>query len=203
VIRASADLLLREPLPPPQRESVEEIRDVTQEAATLVDDLLELARAEEAAPGPATSDAAAEVGSAIGQMQAMLERRGHTVDAALAPVQANASGAEVRRIVRALLENVAAHTPEGTPVFVEVTERGGHALIAVEDHGPGVPDGHEEAIFDRFARLDEARTPGAGHGAGLGLAIVRSLAERRGGSVTAARPAAGGLRVEVSLPLAR
>lgn len=203
VIRASADLLLREPLPAPYRESVVEIRDVTQEAATLIDDLLELARAEEGAPGHAESDAAAEADAVIGQMRGILGRRGHTVSAVLAPVRAAAQGAEVRRIVRALLENVAAHTPEGTPVRVELVERGGSAVLAVEDGGPGIPAGHEATIFERFARLDEARTPGAGHGAGLGLAIVRSLAERRGGSVSASRPASGGLRVEVSLPLAK
>ncbi len=203
VIRVSADLLLREPLSDAHRESVEEIRDVTQEAATLVDDLLELARAEAGAPGHADSDAATEITAVIEQMRGILDRRGHTVRTVLAPVRAAADGAEIRRMVRALLENVTAHTPEGTAVRVELAERGGSAVLAVEDSGPGIPDGHEDAIFERFARLDEARTPGTGHGAGLGLAIVRSLAERRGGSVSASRPASGGLRVEVSLPLAK
>ncbi len=203
VIRVSADLLLREPLPAPHRESVEEIRDVTQEAATLIDDLLELARTEEGAPGHAESDATAEVNAVIDQMRGLLDRSGHTVSTVLAPLKTATEGAEIRRIVRTLLENVAAHTPEGTPVRVELGERNGNAVLAVEDSGPGVPDGHEDTIFERFARLDEARTPGTGHGAGLGLAIVRSLAERRGGSVSASRPASGGLRVEVSLPLAK
>ncbi|RJQ08051.1 MAG: sensor histidine kinase [Dehalococcoidia bacterium] len=203
VIRASADLLLREPLPAPHRESVEEIRDVTQEAATLIDDLLELARAEEGTPDHAESETAVEINAVIGQMRSVLDRRGHTVSTVLTPVKAAAEGAEIRRIVRALIENVMAHTPEGTPVRVELSERGGNAVLAVEDSGPGIPDGHEDTIFERFARLDEARTPGTGHGAGLGLAIVRSLAERRGGSVSASRPASGGLRVEVSFPLAK
>ena len=203
VIRASADLLLREPLNVPDRESVEEIRDVTQEAATLIDDLLELASAEEGAPAHAESEVAAEATAVVEQMRSILERQGHSVTTILAPLRATAEAAEVRRIVRALLENVAAHTPEGTPVRVELSERGGNAVLAVEDGGPGIPDGHETTIFERFARLDEARTPGTGHGAGLGLSIVRSLAERRGGSVSASRPAAGGLRVEVSLPLAK
>ena len=203
VIRASVDLLLREPLPASHRESMEEIRDVTQEAATLIDDLLELAHAEEGTPGHADSDVAVEVSAAIEQVRAILERRNHAVSTVLAPVQAGAAGAEVRRIVRALLENVAAHTPEGTPVRVEVAERGGHAILAVEDAGPGIQDGQESTVFERFARLDEARTPGTGHGAGLGLSIVRALAERRGGTVSASRPVGGGLRVEVSLPLAK
>ncbi len=203
VIRASSDLLLREPLPPGQRESVEEIRDVTQEAATLIDDLLELARAEDHAIGDAESDASAEVAAAVEQLRGILERRRHNVSTVLAPARVAADGSEVRRIVRALLENVAAHTPEGTPVSVEIAERGGRAVIAVEDAGPGIPEGQEATVFERFARLDEARTPGTGHGAGLGLAIVRSLAERRGGSVSASRPSSGGLRVEVLLPLVK
>lgn len=203
VIRASADLLLREPLPGPHRESVEEIRDVTQEAATLIDDLLELARAEGRTPGHAESDLSAEVTTVIEQMRAILERGGHAVSTVLVPAHAAIAGAEFRRIVRALLENVAAHTPDGTTVRVELAERGGNVVLSVEDNGPGIPDGQEGTVFERFARLDQARTPGTGHGAGLGLAIVRSLAERRGGSVAASRPAGGGLRVEVSLPLAR
>ena len=203
MIRASSDLLLRESLPVQQRESVEEIRDVTQEAATLIDDLLELAQAEEGAPGHAEADVAAETGAAIEQLRSILGRHDHNVSAVLSAARATAEGAEVRRIVRALLENVAAHTPEGTPVRVEVAERGGHAVITVEDNGPGIPDGQETTIFERFARLDDARTPGTGHGAGLGLSIVRSLAERRGGTVSASRPDGGGLRVEVSLPLAK
>lgn len=203
VIRASVDLLLREPLPESHRESVEEIRDVTQEAATLIDDLLELARAEERAPGHTESDLAAEATAAIEQMRDILEHGRHQISTVLAPARAAIGGAEFRRIVRALLENVAAHTPEGTPVRVELAERGSSAVLSVEDNGPGIPDAQEATIFERFARLDEARTPGTGHGAGLGLAIVRSLAERRGGSVAASRPAGGGLRVDVSLPLAR
>lgn len=203
VIRASADLLLREPLSEPHRESVEEIRDVTQEAATLIDDLLELARAEGRAPRYAESDIAAETTAVVEQMRGLLERGGHAVSTVLAPARAAIEPAEFRRIVRALLENVEAHTPEGTPVRVELVERGVNVVLSVEDRGPGIPDGQEGTVFERFARLDEARTPGAGHGAGLGLSIVRSLAERRGGSVAASRPAGGGLRVDVSLPLAR
>ena len=77
-----------------------------------------------------------------------------------------------------------------TPPVVELT---------VDDDGPGVDSGDRERIFERFARLDDARTRDEG-GAGLGLAVVRSIAERSGGTVTADRSPAGGARFTVSFP---
>ena len=79
--------------------------------------------------------------------------------------------------------------------------------MTVTDDGPGIPAGDRERVFDRFTRLDDARTRDAG-GAGLGLAIVRELVRRQGGTVRlvdagGARSDAGpGLRVEVRLPAA-
>jgi signal transduction histidine kinase len=75
------------------------------------------------------------------------------------------------------------------------------ALLSVRDDGPGVPPNETQRIFERFAQLSEARTPGRGS-AGLGLAIVAAIVENRGGRVEAEAPASGGLLVTVRLPLA-
>lgn len=84
-------------------------------------------------------------------------------------------------------------------------------LVTVTDDGPGIPAVDRDRVFDRFTRLDDARTRDSG-GAGLGLAIVRELVRRQGGTVRLAdagadaggtRSGAGpGLRVEVRLPAA-
>ncbi|HEX8630881.1 MAG TPA: sensor histidine kinase, partial [Catenuloplanes sp.] len=71
-------------------------------------------------------------------------------------------------------------------------------LITVVDDGPGIPAADRERVFDRFTRLDDARARDAG-GAGLGLAIVRELVRRHGGTVALA-DAGPGLRAEVRLP---
>jgi two-component system OmpR family sensor kinase len=75
----------------------------------------------------------------------------------------------------------------------------GVVRFTVSDDGPGIPREQRERIFDRFHRTDEARDRVAG-GAGLGLAIVRAIAEAHGGSVRAVAPVVTGARFELDLP---
>jgi signal transduction histidine kinase len=89
-------------------------------------------------------------------------------------------------------------------VTLAVAPDGPYQLVTVTDDGPGIPPADRERVFDRFTRLDDARARDAG-GAGLGLAIVRELVRRHGGSVrlTEADAASGtGLRAEIRLPAA-
>lgn len=71
--------------------------------------------------------------------------------------------------------------------------------LAVEDDGPGVPADQAERIFERFARLDDARSAGDG-GTGLGLAIAREIVERHGGMLTLDRHHRSGARFVMRLP---
>ncbi len=136
-----------------------------------------------------------------GQLARLLEEHGSAVTLALQPVRVRARPSEVRRVVRALLENVLAHTPRGTPVRVASERRGNRGVVVVGDGGAGVPDAELARVFERFSQVNAARTPGR-RGAGLGLAIVRAIAERRGGSAAADRAPEGGLQVTVALPVA-
>jgi signal transduction histidine kinase len=72
-------------------------------------------------------------------------------------------------------------------------------VLAVADDGEGVPKEQRERIFERFVRLDDARTRDEG-GAGLGLAIARDVAHRHGGTLTVGRSPAGGAVFELALP---
>ena len=72
-------------------------------------------------------------------------------------------------------------------------------MLVVEDDGPGIPEADRERVFDRFTRLDEGRDRDAG-GAGLGLAMVRAIVERHGGTVAVDAGALGGARFVVRLP---
>jgi len=86
-------------------------------------------------------------------------------------------------------------------VGVAVRSEAGQAVIEVADSGPGIPEDQTEAVFHRFHRIDEARTPGAeASGAGLGLAIVKAIIELHGGSVTAGNRPEGGAVFRVTLP---
>lgn len=203
VIRASSELLLREPLPEAQRESIAEIRDTSLEAAALVDDLLALARLDHdrARTSAEACDLADVTHATIQSLHALTEAHGSHFDLArVDSVVAQVDEMDVRRVLRALIENVIAHTPVGTAVEVDAHRDGRFAVMLVRDHGPGVPPQALATLFERFTRVDRARTPGSG--SGLGLAIVAGLVRRAGGNVTARNAPRGGLEVEVRLPAA-
>jgi two-component system OmpR family sensor kinase len=103
--------------------------------------------------------------------------------------------------LRNLIVNAVAHTtgPDGL-VGLEVHAADGQLRFDVIDDGPGVPDAQRERVFERFHRTDEARDRAAG-GAGLGLAIVRAIAEAHGGSVSASSNTTGrGARLQLFIP---
>jgi two-component system sensor histidine kinase KdpD len=97
-----------------------------------------------------------------------------------------------------LLENAAKHTPEATRVRVVGTVGNGEVLVAVEDDGPGLPQGDPDRLFAKFQR---GRSEGDVPGAGLGLAICRAVIQAHGGRITAANREGGGARFVVTLPV--
>ncbi len=103
------------------------------------------------------------------------------------------------RILGNLLDNAERHTRQEIRVVVSSTD--GQAVIQVQDDGPGVPEADRERIFERFVRLDDARSRDEG-GAGLGLAIARDLARAHGGTLTVTTSPAGGASFNLHLPLA-
>jgi signal transduction histidine kinase len=101
--------------------------------------------------------------------------------------------------LRNLLRNAIEQTVPGGLVRLTGSSSGEWVTIAVEDDGPGIPPEQRELVFGRFHRTDSARNRTRG-GAGLGLAIVRAIAEAHGGRVAAGESPEGGARVEISLP---
>ncbi|MET7617646.1 ATP-binding protein [Streptomyces sp. NPDC005408] len=121
--------------------------------------------------------------------------------AGVSPARLEADPQGLRRVLRNLGDNAARHAR--TRVAFDLAATGdGRIVLGVEDDGPGVPDGDRERIFERFVRLDDARSRSVedGGGSGLGLAIVAELVAAHGGSVTVSQGALGGARFEVSLP---
>jgi two-component system, OmpR family, sensor histidine kinase KdpD len=94
-----------------------------------------------------------------------------------------------------LLENAARFSPAGSEIAVSLLPRDGTLLIRVEDHGPGIPAGERDRVFEPFVKL------GNGGGAGLGLPISRAIAEAHGGRVIIESPPGGGTAVVMELPL--
>ncbi|MEU5695842.1 HAMP domain-containing sensor histidine kinase [Actinosynnema sp. NPDC020468] len=102
------------------------------------------------------------------------------------------------RLLRNLLDNARRHATSAITATVRVS--GGWVLLEVADDGPGIPAADRERVFERFTRLDDARTRDAG-GSGLGLAIARDLAARHGGSLRVA-DTEGGAHLVARLPRA-
>ena len=125
-----------------------------------------------------------------------------TVDAEPAEggVEVAGSRGQLGRVLANLLDNAERHARSS--VTVSVRRDGDRAaVVRVADDGNGVPEGDRERIFERFVRLDDARSRDEG-GAGLGLAIARDVAVRHGGTLTARGAPAGGALFELRLPLA-
>jgi signal transduction histidine kinase len=104
------------------------------------------------------------------------------------------------RILINLVENAAKYAV-GSPVELYAWERPNKAVIAVVDHGPGIPEGEKDRVFERFTQIDQSDTRSKG-GTGLGLSIVKSLAEVMRGAVRVEATEGGGATFVVELPLA-
>ena len=169
--------------------------------SALVDDLLLLARLDEHRPLQLhPTDLAAVARDALSDARAVEPSRPLTLDAPT-PVLVQGDADRLRQVLDNLLRNVRVHTPADTAATVSVTAVGGQAVLAVADHGPGIPSEHLADVFDRFWRRDPSRTRATG-GAGLGLAIVARLVDAHHGTVTVANAADGGAVFTITLPLA-
>jgi two-component system OmpR family sensor kinase len=107
----------------------------------------------------------------------------------------------VMRILGNLLDNAAIYSNPGTAIHLSARRDGLHAVVAVHDHGPGIPPDQRERIFQRYTRLDSPTASRSG-GLGLGLYIARRLARAHHGDLQATEPSGGrGARFELRLPL--
>ncbi|WP_405822239.1 ATP-binding protein [Streptomyces sp. NBC_01390] len=113
-------------------------------------------------------------------------------------VEVAGSRGQLGRLVANLLDNAQRHARSA--VTVSVRREGARAVVEVADDGDGVPEADRERVFERFVRLDAARSRDDG-GAGLGLAIARDVAVRHGGTLTVGEAATGGALFELRLPV--
>ncbi|MEU9608794.1 HAMP domain-containing sensor histidine kinase [Streptomyces sp. NPDC048057] len=161
----------------------------------LAADLLLLARLDAGErPGRTRLDLSALVREEVSQRAG--DRVTTAVDVADG-VEVAGSHGQLARVLGNLLDNAQRHA--AASVEVSVRREGGSAVLSVGDDGAGVPDAERERIFERFVRLDDARSRDEG-GAGLGLAIARDVARRHGGTLTVGRSRAGGAQFVLRLP---
>ncbi|TGB13946.1 HAMP domain-containing sensor histidine kinase [Streptomyces sp. MZ04] len=162
----------------------------------LAADLLLLARLDAGEkPGATRVDLAALAREELSQRT----RNRVEVRTDLRGVEVAGSRGQLARVLGNLVNNAQRHAR--THVTVATRTEGTWAVLAVSDDGAGVPESEREHVFERFVRLDDARTRDDG-GAGLGLAIARDVAERHGGTLTVREAPGGGALFELRVPLA-
>jgi signal transduction histidine kinase len=159
----------------------------------LVDDLLALARADEGVVLAHTEEL--DLGEIVSEEAGRVE--GLEVEADVAEARLRGDPLALRRVVRNLLDNARRHASSRIVLRVALEED--QVVAVVEDDGTGIPEAEREQVFERFARLEEARDRDAG-GTGLGLAVVREIVEAHGGTVVAEEGDEGGARLVVRLP---
>jgi two-component system OmpR family sensor kinase len=192
---------------------VRRIEDEASRMSLLVEDLLLLARLDEERPLRIEPVHLIElINDAAEAARAVAPDRPISVELGEAAGALVVSGdqARLRQVVGNLVTNALTHTPAGTPVTLSLRADGAeHAVVEVADQGPGMTTEQAEQVFERFYRVDKARTRqavgGAGlphSGAGLGLAIVAALVAAHHGSVSVQTAPGQGATFRVRLPLA-
>ncbi len=173
-------------------------RDATR-LSRIVSDLLDLSRLEAERPDldPVRLDRV--VADEADRLTSAAAGLGVRIEPAVEPVTVRGARGDLALLVRNLLDNAVRYSPEGGRVDVRLVERDGRAVLEVEDTGIGIPTRDLPRIFERFYRVDRARSRETG-GTGLGLSIARHIAERHGGRIEAESELGRGSTFRVTLP---
>jgi signal transduction histidine kinase len=196
-VRQHAEVALTHPERTGTAKLAQTVLDESTRMQRLVEDLLLLARADEGSI--ALRRGPVDVDDVVFDVAGALRRSsGHHVDTTgVSAGRVAGDEDQLRRVVQNLADNAARHA-HGRVAF-SLAEGSGRTRLCVDDDGTGVPDRERQRVFERFVRLDDARSRDEG-GNGLGLAIVAEIVAAHGGTVTVGQSPLGGARFEVVLP---
>ncbi|MGC4082819.1 MAG: ATP-binding protein [Vicinamibacterales bacterium] len=174
----------------------------TRRMERLVQDLLRLARldAGQETLDISTCDLRALIQGVVGDLEAALDSREQEVHVSIGDgaSHAPADPAKLHDVLRNLVANASAYSPERSTISISTRRDGDRVAIDVSDRGPGIPEEDRGRVFERFYRVDKSRARDPG-GTGLGLAIVKHLVELHGGKVRVTNRADGGACFTVEL----
>jgi two-component system heavy metal sensor histidine kinase CusS len=182
------------------RETIESVAAECERLSGIVDNLLFLARAEAADRQieRAWFDARAAVETVAAYYQTIAEDR-HVNLSCTGQGQVFADPLLFRRALSNVVENALRFTPNEGTINISIAQNESHTEISVRDNGPGIAPEHLPRVFDRFYRADPSRSPS---GAGLGLALVKSIVDLHGGSAKIDNQIDGGTKVVLTFPAA-
>jgi heavy metal sensor kinase len=203
-LRAEGEVALRTGRDPEQlRQSIGAMLEEAQRLQDLIESLLALARAEaDAPPLPQTTVACGPLAQEVAESLRVLaeEKRQRLAVEVANDVMVFGDGGLLRQALLNILHNAIRYTPAGGRITVRCQRRQHQALIEVEDTGEGIAPEHQVRVFERFYRVDKARSRAEG-GAGLGLAIARAAIERHGGRIELESAPGRGSLFRIVLPM--
>jgi heavy metal sensor kinase len=201
ILRANAELALTQARSPEEyRQTIEACLRASQRMTTLVQGLLTLARADAGNPGAHFKAVRLDeiIADSLTSFKLLANEKKLTLTADLAPTTVLGDANSLAQLVDNLLSNAVQHNHAGGKVHVRLTSAG---VLSVTDTGPGIPEKDRPRIFERFFRVDKARTRASG-GTGLGLAICKAIVEAHSGSIDFESSNDHGTTFRVRLPLA-
>lgn len=209
VLRAGVERAMADPRTSTETlQALEEVLEEIHRMSEMVDNLLTLARSDEGGASLALEPVdlrelvgeASETAGILGEAHRIAVR----TEVPEVPVIVPVDRSRIRQLLLNLVTNAIKYTPPEGRVSLALVDQGETAALIIGDDGIGIPAAHLPLIFDRFYRVDTARTrTGARPGAGLGLAITKWIAEAHGGSITVQSRPGRGTVFTVSLPRAR
>ena len=174
------------------RHTCEQLLAVGEQQERLIEALLTLSRSQRGLDSRQPVDLAAIAAAAA----AAADHDGLALDTTIRPARTTGNPRLVERLVANLLGNAVQHNVDGGRVSLATEMDDGRAVLTVSNTGPRVPAGELDRLFQPFQRLDTTRTSSAS-GLGLGLSIVKAIADAHDATVTADAPAEGGLHIRV------
>ncbi len=185
-----------------QRETLEACQRATRRMKSLVDALLLLARADAGGLSLIRQpcDLASIVEECVDMLRPLAVERGVALTLQADACEVEADPALLGQLVMNLLTNAIHYNRAGGRVLASVSAEGGQAVLVVEDSGQGIPQADQPHLFERFYRVDKARSREDG-GNGLGLSIVKSIVDAHHGEICVASTPGQGSRFTVRLPL--
>ena len=183
------------------REFVTDIGQEVERLSRITEDLLRLTRLDSGVmEPPAVVDVLPVLEQVMRMMSLVAQEKGTELTyRAEGTCTVLAARDEIHQIIYNLADNAVKYSPPGSTVQVSLLHRGDQVVLTVEDNGPGIPEEDLPRLFERFYRVDKARSRAAG-GTGLGLAIVSDTVRKRGGTVEAGNRPAGGAVFTVRWP---
>lgn len=193
--------------PEEYRETLGILRDESQRLTRIIEDLFTLTRADAGEYPLSPTDLYLDelATDALRRARSLAMAKNITLCSSIAPeLPLRADEALLRRMLLNLLDNAIKYTPEGGTISLDCRKQGNHYLVHVTDTGEGIPVEMHERVFERFFRVDKARSreDGAHGGAGLGLSIARWIAEAHHGKLELTKSDASGSTFSVMLPVA-